>query len=181
MGFTRLSFRYVRYLDFDTGRQLTAEEVRTKPSYEIFPLYIDAMLPTSGESARVHLGFVPPDEPLLAHVFTEEGSRTWAIIDGTKVAMPTPDILLAMKLNAVVGRTDDHKRLKDVCDIAALGLFSGTDTNELLDDAKRHCDETKLKTLQQVVGEDELDKAMTVLNIERGMMRSVFNRLLTGL
>jgi hypothetical protein len=70
--------------------------------------------------------------------------------------------------------------LKDVCDIAALGLFSGTDTNELLDDAKRHCDETKLKTLQQVVGEDELDKAMTVLNIERGMMRSVFNRLLTG-
>ena len=98
LGFIPRSFRYVKQLHFETGEELSDEAARKLPLPMIFPLYVDVPLPSSGEKVRGKLGFVPPDEPLLDRVFGEKRCSTTVGIGTNEVKVPTPDILMAMKL-----------------------------------------------------------------------------------
>jgi predicted RNA-binding protein YlqC (UPF0109 family) len=144
LDFERISFRYLRYLDYETGKELTSEEAKKIPSYGLIPMYIDAMLPEVDARVIELLGFTPPDEPLLDRVFHEPGSARVVNVQDRRVKAPKPAILLAMKLNSVGNRSMDHKRIKDLCDIAALCLHSGEDMAVLIHEAISICDRLKL-------------------------------------
>ena len=132
---------------------MTSEEAKQIPSFGLIPMYIDAMLPQVDARVIELLGFTPPDEPILDRAFHEPGSTQNIRILGSDVKAPKPALLLAMKLNSVGNRTMDHKRIKDLCDIAALCLHSGENMAALIHEAISICDRLKLAEAQASEGD----------------------------
>ncbi len=173
LGFSTRSFRYVKQLHFETGEELSDEAARRLPLPMIFPLYVDVMLPTSGEKVRGRLGFVPPDEPLLKRVFEEEDHSTGVEIGGKRVKVPTPDVLMAMKFNSVVNRFEDHKRVKDMCDLTALALYSGMNRVDLVDAVRAIADGTRLSQFSTELSTSDMDLVGSILGIDPMLVRGV--------
>ncbi len=178
LGFERVSFRYLRYLDYETGKELTFEEAKQIPSFGLIPMYIDAMLPQVDARIIERLGFTPPDEPILDRVFHEPGSTRNIRIVGSDVKAPKPALLLAMKLNSVGNRTMDHKRVKDLCDIAALCLHSGEDMAALILDAISSCDRQKLAKAQ--ASEEDVAQVSGATGIPVQSLRTVLDAIGIG-
>ena len=130
MGFRPVSFRFFKDFDSETGRELTAEESARLPLFQIFQLYVDPVVDYIHPRIRNVLGFVPIDEPLLSLIFAD-GLYTTAKLFGVSVLLPQPHVLLAMKLNSVINREKEHKRIKDIADIYALLWFSDMKITEL--------------------------------------------------
>ena len=55
---------------------------------------------------------------------------------GRQLLLPTPAVLLATKLNTIGKRDQRHKRVKDLCDIAALLLYADVGITELITQAR---------------------------------------------
>lgn len=178
LGFERVSFRYMRYLDYETGKELTSDEAKKIPSFGLIPMYIDAMLPQVDARVIELLGFTPPDEPILDRVFHEPGSTRNIRILGSDVKAPKPALLLAMKLNSVGNRTMDHKRVKDLCDIAALCLHSGEDMAALILDAISSCDRQKLGKAQ--ASEEDVAQVSGATGIPVQSLRTVLDAIGIG-
>ena len=175
LGFERVSFRYLKYLDYETGKELTSEEAKQIPSFGLIPMYIDAMLPQVDARVIELLGFTPPDEPVLDRAFHEPGSTQNIRILGSDVKAPKPALLLAMKLNSVGNRTMDHKRIKDLCDIAALCLHSGEDMAALIHEAFSSCDRQKLANAQ--ASEEDVAQVSGVTGIPLQSLRTVLGAI----
>ncbi len=173
MGFSPRSFRFVKQLHFETGEELSDEAAKRLPLPMIFPLYVDVMLPSSGERLRERLGFVPPEEPLLVLVFEDEDNSTLVEIGGRMIRAPTPNVLMAMKLNSVVNRFEDHKRIKDLCDLTALALYSGEERRGLVETVLDISDGTRLAQLSTALSSADVDLAGSILGIGPTMIREV--------
>jgi hypothetical protein len=130
MGFRPVSFRFVKDFDFETGRELTAKESARLPLFQIFQLYVDPVVDYIHPKIKHVLGFVPLDEPLLSLVFADDLYTTTKLF-GVSVLLPKPHVLLAMKLNSVINREKEHKRIKDIADIYALMWFSDMKITEI--------------------------------------------------
>jgi len=133
MGFTSVSFRLVKDFNIETKKELTPAEAAKIPQYQIFNLFVDPVVDHIHPKIKPLLGFVPIDEPLLSLVFTEKLGTTTNLF-GTNVLLPKTHVLLAMKLNSVINRDQEHKRIKDIADIYALLWHSDTKITELKDD-----------------------------------------------
>ena len=175
MSFAPRSFRFVKQLHFETGQELSDEAAKRLPLPMIFPLYVDVMLPASGEELRERLGFVPPDEPLLARVFDDEDSSTSVDVGTRSVMVPTPDILMVMKFNSVVNRFEDHKRIKDLCDLTALALYSGERRRTLVESVLEISDPTRLAQLTMALSHADVDLAGSILCIDPGLIEGVIS------
>ncbi len=173
LGFSTRSFRYVKQLHFETGEELSDEAARRLPLPMIFPLYVDVMLPSSGEKVRGRLGFVPPDEPLLGRVFEDRDRSTEVDIGERQVKVPTPDIQMAMKFNSVVNRFEDHKRIKDLCDLTALALYSGMNRRDLVTSVLAISDEGRLAQLPTAVTTKDMELVGSILGIDPNQVRGV--------
>lgn len=130
MGFRPVSFRFVKDFDSETGRELTAKESARLPLFQIFQLYVDPVVDYIHPKIKHVLGFVPLDEPFLSLVFADDLYTTTKLF-GVSVLLPQPHVLLAMKLNSVINREKEHKRIKDIADIYALMWFSDMKITEL--------------------------------------------------
>jgi hypothetical protein len=124
LGFRPVSFRLMKEIDNETGETLDPETAKRLPLYRIFQMYVDLVVDRVPERFRDTFGFVPPDEPLLGRVFTSPADRVEARAFGTTVWMPSPALLLQMKLRSFPGRNKEHKKVKDLADIAALWLYA---------------------------------------------------------
>jgi hypothetical protein len=124
LGFRQLSFRLFKEIHTDTGETLNQDEAKKLPIYQIFPMYVDLVVDTIPDNFRKHFGFTPVDEPLLKYVFASEKNRIILQEFEKTIWIPTPEILMATKIKAVPNRDKDHKRIKDLCDITAILLFS---------------------------------------------------------
>lgn len=173
LGFSTRSFRYVKQLHFETGEELSDEAAKRLPLPMIFPLYVDVMLPSSGEKVRGRLGFIPPDEPLLERVFLDEDMSTSVGIGRQQVKVPTPDVLMAMKFNSVVNRFEDHKRVKDLCDLTSLALFSGMDRSDLVTSVRQISNNARLAQLSTALSIADVELAGSILGIEPLLVRGV--------
>jgi hypothetical protein len=173
MGFSPRSFRFVKQLHFETGEELSDEAAKRLPLPMIFPLFVNVMIPTSGEKLREQLGFVPPDEPLLTRVFEDDDRSTSVDIGGRTVKVPTPDVLMAMKLNSVVNRFEDHKRIKDLCDLTALALYSGVGRGDLVERVLDISDGTRLAQLSTSLSRADVDLVGSILGIDPALVVGV--------
>lgn len=127
LGFKRISFRYFKQIHTETGKELGLQEAKNTPLHYIFPMYVDPIMAETDPSMKAKLGFTPIDEPLLKPVFADKRFRTEITAFGKKVMIPHPKVLLAMKLNSLPNRDKEHKKIKDICDIVSIIIYSETD------------------------------------------------------
>ena len=124
LGFRQLSFRLFKEIHTDTGEALKQDEAKDIPIYQIFPMYVDFVVDRIPDNFRNYFGFTPVDEPLLKHVFANEKNRIVLHEFERTIWIPTPEILLATKIKTYPNRDKDHKRIKDLCDITVILLFT---------------------------------------------------------
>jgi hypothetical protein len=123
MGLERLSFRLFKQIDLESGNELDDEQARKKPSYEIFPMYIDLIVDNVLVDFKERFGFHPVNEGLLYTVFKEHSEKDEVEFLGKELILPSTNILLSMKIKSYPSRNKEHKRIKDLCDIVALLTF----------------------------------------------------------
>ncbi|MDO8634599.1 MAG: hypothetical protein Q7K34_04880 [archaeon] len=104
------TFRWVKIFHSETEKELSDEESKKHPIHNLSYVYFDIATPTPQQHAM--------PEPLLKKVFEKE--KRFIEIHGTRVMIPTPKILVEMKLKSSVERTDLFKRAKDVADLYGL-------------------------------------------------------------
>jgi len=175
LGFQSQSFRL--YRDFDESlKPLSPKEVKEKPAYEILKLYVDPVVDQIHPLMSEAFGFTPVDEPLLEVAFREVLFKTQSI-DGLEVRVVAPNLLLAIKLNSVMTRTQGHKRVKDLADIYALTWYSGLGLTEMKASLNRLYSKAKTQLVFRSVREDELQEVSRILGVETSEIRRVLRAL----
>lgn len=177
LGFKRVSFRYFKQLHSETLKELDEEEAKKTPLPYIFPMYVDLILPRTDSSLASRLGFAPVDEPLLKYAFDGAKRRRLIREFGKEIILPSPALLLAMKVRSVAGRDKEHKKTKDICDIAALCLYSGIEIERLKAEAARLLTKTEWKKNLDIIGTDDIEKAARLLALEEDALRHLVERL----
>lgn len=130
MGYYGVGSRFVQHRDIGTGGPLTEDESRTRPKYEMFDLFVDLIVDKIHPGTKALFGLDPIDEPLLAHVFSDN-RFTMSGYFGPETMMPDPDVLASMKINSVLGRSKEDKRIKDIADIYSLVWYSDTEFSDM--------------------------------------------------
>lgn len=130
MGYYGVGSRFVQHRDIGTGGPLTEDESRTRPKYEMFDLFVDLIVDKIHLGTKALFGLDPIDEPLLAHVFSRN-RFTMSGYFGQKIMMPDPDVLASMKINSVLSRSKEDKRIKDIADIYSLVWYSDTEFSNI--------------------------------------------------
>ena len=164
IGFRSVSFRLAKDIDIDTGRELTPEEAAKRPLHQIFQLFIDPIVDRIHPKIKDILGFVPIDEPLLYLLFQHKMHTTTNIF-GTKVILPKPELLLAMKLNSALRRDKENKRIKDVADIYALMWYSDTDLPELKNQLSSIIPREETRKTIRTFTEEDVDKVSKTIGV----------------
>ena len=115
------------------------------------------------------------DEPLISRVF-EEGSGLAELINGARVIIPPPHILLATKIKAIPDRTKDDKLLKDACDIYAIIWHSRSKYIDVISLARKEYPEYCQKALKIITG-DVAVKAPYHLGVDQDTYLGVIEQL----
>ena len=130
MGYYGIGSRFVQHHDLETKKPLAENESRNRPKYEMFDLFVDLIVDNIHPRTKALLGLDPIDEPLLTNVFSDNRfvvSRYF----GKKTMIPHPDVLVSMKINSVLNRPKEDKRIKDMADIYSLMWYSDTKFSDL--------------------------------------------------
>ena len=162
-GFRILGFRLMQEFHTETKKRLSLEEAKKTPSAFIHHIYIDLIVNKIPKNFKKIFGFNPIDEPLLDLVFSDKKIKI------NNFFIPTPELMLAMKLNSVLGRDKEHKRVKDICDIFAL-LYCCVDLNKFYKIYSKNKAKKILKDLD-VTGASEL------LDIDKEIIKKVFDEV----
>ena len=177
-GFEAVGFRLVKHFDIDSRKELTPEEAKQKPSYDLFEVYVDPIVDVIPSNAQVAFGFVPIDEPVLSYVFQPSGGQTTQIF-GKTVILPLPHLLLATKFRSMLNRDKEHKMIKDLADIYALAWHSPT----RLDSLKRQIEpimnkEARKKVLMNVTPE-HVDLFSRATGVDTSELKQVLAELMS--
>jgi len=179
-GFKPLGFRLYKEINYETGKELTPEEIQTTPTHNIFTMYIDPIVDEIHPSFRDVFGFSPVDEPLLTPVFTEKRYRKELKEFNTLLWIPTPEILLATKVKSVLNRTKDEKLIKDMCDIYALSWYSGTNFQDMKGQFRKHIKHEFLIKIQGMLQSEKevFQKAQTAMDIDAETIKNLIEDLI---
>jgi len=179
-GFKPQSFRYYKEIHYETGKELTPEEIKTTPSHNIFPMYIDPMVDNIHPDFKEIFGFNPADESLLIPVFQNKNYRNKLHEFNKNLWLPTSDILLATKIKSLPTRPKGNKLIKDICDIYALSWYSGIDYKILKTKSKTHIDNDIIKKIKAITSreKDIFEKAQTAMDIDARTIQNLLKDLL---
>lgn len=176
LEFKPQSFRLLKETHAETGEVLGPEKAKDMPGYLIFPMCVDLIVDNIPEGFREQFGFTPIDEPLLELVFSDAKNRTEVGEYGKQLWLPSPNMMLAMKIISHPDRQKDHKRIKDISDIAALLLFSSMSQEEgwlaRLLTAK---DITRFKDALTV---EDIGKAAQVIGVDHTLIENAIDQVL---
>jgi len=174
LGFSPLSFRLFKEIHRETGMELDKETARRTPSYNIFPMYVDLIVDHIPDNFRERYGFNPVDEPLLGELFEKERERSDVEFLGKILWLPSPNVLLAMKVKSYQSRDKEHKRIKDMCDIISLLLFSeGWDKTSIFN----LIGEDVFGKFIDTMNEDDLINVSRILDLEIDLVKNGFKKL----
>ncbi|MCK5772831.1 MAG: hypothetical protein KAH57_03510 [Thermoplasmata archaeon] len=175
LGFSPLSFRLFKEIHRETGMELDKETARRTPSYNIFPMYVDLIVDHIPDDFRERFGFNPVDEPLLGELFRKESERTNVEFLGKLFWLPSPKVLLAMKVKSYPSRDKEHKRIKDMCDISSLLLFTeGWGKASVIDLVGQDV----FQKFQDTINEENLLETSRILDIDPGLIRSALDKFI---
>ncbi len=172
LHFKPISFRLFKEFHTDTGEELKSEDAKTLPSYLIFPLYVDLIVDTIPPGFRERYNFTPIDEPLIEPIFEEKGNRIEQKLFGKTIWIPTTELIISMKIKSYPDRDKEHKRIKDICDISALLLFSTLSVKDGW--LKKYLHHEELERFQNTLNPEEISSVADILGIERTLIERVF-------
>ena len=179
-GFKPQSFRYYKEIHYETGKELTSEEIKTTPPHNIFTMFIDPMVDVIHPAFKEIFGFVPADESLLKPVFQHRIYRNELHEFNKQLWLPASEILLATKMKSLPTRSEGDKFIKDICDIYALSWYSGIYYKTLKEKARQHIDKEIIKKIQTRLSneEDIFKKAQTAMDIDAITIQNLLNDVL---
>src|SRR3989344_4763591 len=99
MGFNVLGFRFMKQFNLETKEVLDIQKAKSVPQHNIVSVYIDPIVNIIPLKFKETFGFTPIDESYLTELFKEE-----KVEYGDGIIIPTPEVLLCMKLNSVLTR-----------------------------------------------------------------------------
>lgn len=145
MRYYGIGSRFVQHYDLQTKRLLTEEESKKRPKYEMFDLFVDPVVDKIHPRTKALFGLDPIDEPLLADVFS--GNR-FAMSGhfGKEIMIPHTEVLASMKINSVLNRNKEDKRIKDIADIYSLMWYSDTKFPDLKQRVQKICGVEKISS-----------------------------------
>jgi len=164
LGFQNQSFRLFKETHSETGVDLAPEEAKKLAAFQIFPMYVDLIVDTIPEGFREKFGLSPIDEPLIAPIFADAGNRVVRNEFGKTIWLPTPELMLAMKIRSHPARDKEHKRVKDVCDLSALLLFC--DLPKGKDWLMRHLSQKDIDRFGKALTQTEIERAAGAIGID---------------
>jgi len=170
LGFRPISFRFMKEIDSETGETLDPDIAKRLPMYRIFQMYVDLVVDSVPGHFRETFGFVPPDEPLLSRVFASPEDRVEARAFRTTIWMPTPSMLLRMKLRSFPNRNKEHKKVKDLADIAALQLYARPRPLGVEPEVRR--------AFEDALENDEMEQASVDLGLDRATVETAVQTVL---
>jgi len=176
MGFWSVSFRLAKDFELETGRELTTKEAAKLPLHQIFQLYVDPVVDYIHPKIKQLLGFIPIDEPLLSLVFSDRLSIKARLFD-RNVLLPRPHVLLAMKLNSVINRDKEHKRIKDISDIFSLLWFSKVKIAQLKGSLFSIYPKLKARKIVRSFKVEEIGRVSEVIGVSTGEIKRVLSEL----
>jgi hypothetical protein len=169
------SFRYCKIIRRDTGEVLDEKQAIKLNLYEVFYLYVDMMVDNIHPKHREFFKVEPMDEPFISRVF-DEGCGMPESINGARVIIPPPHILLATKMKAIPDRTKDDKLLKDACDIYAIIWHSRAKYRDVISMARKEYPEYCKRALKVITG-DVAVKAAYHLGVDQDTYIGVIEQL----
>jgi hypothetical protein len=173
LGFKHRSFRLVKEIHTETGEDIKDNYV---PMHFLFPMYVDPIVDRIPEGFRKTFGFDPVDEPLLKHVFDAK-DYTPVKEFGRKLLLPSPEVLLAMKLNSCPQRDKEHKRIKDLCDAFAIIWYTGMNLEKT--DLLRFIPKQKLRKFSKTITDEDYAKAAIQLNHSAAEIKRVIEAIIS--
>lgn len=177
LKFRFVSFRYYKSVHAETGKDLDEEETKAMPQHMYFQMYVDLIMSYASSELKRALGFMPIDEPLLRHVFEDKRRGRHVKEFSRRLLLPTPEILLATKINSVTRREKEHKRYKDVCDITALCLYGGMPVNEIIKAGKAFVEKDRLQKFKDTDFTQDAIHCSKVLALELSTVKSVIDKI----
>jgi len=172
INFIPQSFRLVQHYHREQKRALTEEESKKVATYNLFHLYVDLMVNRQPENIENVLGFIPADEPLLTKIFEEKLYKTTNEF-GVEILLPNPEALLATKLNWVLERTKDHKRIKDIADIYALIFYSDSKIADLRSKVIAILGQKKTNKVISAFTDKDFEEASKAISVDAKQMENV--------
>ena len=169
-----VGFRYLKEFHIETEKELSDNEVKSTPTHFIFPLYIDPIVDIIHPKFHDIFKFNPIDEPLLEMVFTEKTNRITDRSLGKNLWLPQTHVLLATKLNSVVNRDKEHKRLKDIADIFALLWFTDVDISEIKSRFFQFSDKKDIKRTIDSISKKEIFGVSNIIGVGPDEIERVF-------
>ncbi len=174
LGFMPVGFRYLKEFHIETEKELSDNEVKTTPTHFIFPLYIDPIVDIIHPKFHDIFKFNPIDETLLEMVFTEKTNRITDRSLGKNLWLPQTHVLLATKLNSVINRDKEHKRLKDIADIFVLLWFTDVDISEIKSRFFQFSDKKDIKRTIDSISKKEIFAVSNIIGVGPDEIERVF-------
>ena len=172
LEFSSIGMRLLKEYHRETHIFLSGTKAKKTHSYNIFQLYVDLLVDNIPDGTKEALEFTPFDEKRLTHVFKGKMFKT---IDEfpIRVIVPTPPVLLSMKIASLPDRTKDHKKYKDIMDVYALIWYSGVPMKRLRLDVSRLVSDHDMSKMMSSISRDDYVKAADALDIDVGTVESV--------
>ncbi len=161
LGFKQLSLRLFKEINTETEEEIKGGEL--VPAHFIFPMYVDLIVDSIPDNFKKIFNFNPIDEPLLKHVF-ENSNSTKAKEFGKNLLLPTPELLLAMKISSLPNRDKEHKKVKDICDMFALLWYSPIKPADIKKEVSKYVSGKAIKKCLESINKEDLQKASVQLS-----------------
>jgi len=162
LNFRPLSFRLFKEVHTETEEEI--QEGQKIPACFTFPMYVDLIVDNIPENFKELMGFDPIDEPLLKFAFEDKENQDLIEEFDRKLLLPTPELLLAMKIKSLPDRDKEHKRIKDICDIFALLWYSDIEHGEAKKKVLEFVSEDDINKCLDKIEKDDLQKASPQVN-----------------
>ncbi len=173
LDFMPVGFRYLKEFHTETKRELSESERKGTPQHFIFPLYVDPIVDIIHPGFYDVFNFHPIDEPLLEMVFSNKADRTLVKFFDRNLWLPKPHILLATKLNSIIGRDKEHKKLKDAADIFALLWFSVVDIHQIKSELLEFYKKEDIKRVIASISKQEIKEVGRIIGFSAMEIRRV--------
>lgn len=180
MGFRGMGGRLFQEYHRETHLPLSEAKAKKTPTYNLFQLYVDLLVDNAPKDIKKAVGFIPFDEKLLLHVFRD---KMFKMIDEfpAKVILPLPQVLLAMKMISLPGRTKDHKKHKDIMDVYALIWHSGIPIRRLRSDLIRLISSDDMHRALSAIDSSDYEQAAHPLGLDPKRLKTVISNFVRGI
>lgn len=178
LDFQPVGFRLFKDFNSLQEKEVSKEEAKQIPASFHHPLYVDLGVSKIPKNFKKVFGFDPIDEPLLELVQKNHDKRTELKEFNKKLLLPSPDVLIATKINAVKNRSLQTKRVKDIIDIAGLIMFSPKTIDTLRKELYEILSYDKVVKIVKNFKEEELGQASNILGIPLEEIKANLNALI---